>query len=485
MLHQLITFAGEQAKTEEETEGKCDSCSREAKKYCSECRIFKCSECPDDHDDLEKKNFPDAFIPVDFGCSSDDPSVSINCRQHNTEVEHICCGDRFICPYCLHRGPHSKHKDKHRPLSEVEKSLKTLLQERVNNNLDFEIRLQESKRQIASAETSLDKELAARKVKCLTDYNAYLDREGAKVKKDFQKVAQDYLAGLNSVAYFQRVLPKEGFPFLLERNEATKRMESMCTDDNRCIPGTSVALVQRKEMDGSSPFGSITTLHCSEPSCKVFRGKFNTNPHNVPTHSVQSMADLLQEFAARSTDAGQCLSSEVVHSVAEDQEEVEEYEEVPDHRCRPEKVVTLGAKKVKKTMHCTFEIQNVSKVSESIVYSHPVMMLEKVSWKAAFSRSHIEVGGEKTNFASLYLVCDYKGGDVKWSCSADVTITLKKRNGTGLEKTFSHTFKDKADGWGYPDFIPWSDICNPDGGYLTDDALLIETIIASDVLTSL
>ena len=78
-----------------------------------------------------------------------------------------------------------------------------------------------------------------------------------------------------------------------------------------------------------------------------------------------------------------------------------------------------------------------------------------------------------------FLECN---GDVlgsSWSCKAQAELKIvnhKDPNNT-LTRSISHLFYCKRNQYGYKDFIQWTELTNPDKGFIQDDTITFEVDI--------
>lgn len=116
-----------------------------------------------------------------------------------------------------------------------------------------------------------------------------------------------------------------------------------------------------------------------------------------------------------------------------------------------------------------FTVDNMHKLSESVT-SDPTY-IRGLPWKILIMpRTHADrTPGIKS--LGYFLQCNAENDSSAWSChgSAELRILPAKETGEMLEKKIDHVFYCKENDWGFSNFISWSDLINPEKGYITSD----------------
>ncbi|CAH1266422.1 USP7 [Branchiostoma lanceolatum] len=122
-----------------------------------------------------------------------------------------------------------------------------------------------------------------------------------------------------------------------------------------------------------------------------------------------------------------------------------------------------------------FTVDNISQLKEKKL--SPAVFIRNMPWKILTRPEH------KLNKKSLafFLQCDAES-DSLWSCSASAKLRLipQKNDIQTFEKGFSHIFHRKEHIWGFPVFMPWDEVCDPEKGYIKDDKIILETHVKVD-----
>ncbi|XP_035693242.1 uncharacterized protein LOC118427512 [Branchiostoma floridae] len=125
-----------------------------------------------------------------------------------------------------------------------------------------------------------------------------------------------------------------------------------------------------------------------------------------------------------------------------------------------------------------FTVKNFSKVMRSKV--SPTVFIRNLPWKIAVYPEDNQESNSKT--LGVYLQCHADSVSV-WSCRASVELRLipQKEGVEVLKVEFEHVFYCDSYNWGFPDFIPWDEVCNPIKGYIKDDTVILEAYVKANV----
>ena len=67
------------------------------------------------------------------------------------------------------------------------------------------------------------------------------------------------------------------------------------------------------------------------------------------------------------------------------------------------------------------------------------------------------------------------------SCKATAELKLLSQNGgTPISTKITHIFSPKEPIYRFPDFLCWSDILNPENGWIKDDFIIIEVTLSAN-----
>ncbi|CAH1267028.1 USP7 [Branchiostoma lanceolatum] len=126
-----------------------------------------------------------------------------------------------------------------------------------------------------------------------------------------------------------------------------------------------------------------------------------------------------------------------------------------------------------------FTVENVSSVMES-QSSHPVFVCN-LPWKISAGRYYIPNAHPPNNMSlSVFLKCDADSTS-SWSCyaSAELRLLPQKKGVETFKRNFrkQHVFSEKQPTWGYQEFMPWHEVCDPQKGYIKDDKIVLEAYV--------
>ncbi|XP_078582447.1 uncharacterized protein LOC144865508 [Branchiostoma floridae x Branchiostoma japonicum] len=124
-----------------------------------------------------------------------------------------------------------------------------------------------------------------------------------------------------------------------------------------------------------------------------------------------------------------------------------------------------------------FTVENFSKLSDYERKDSPAVFIRNLPWKILARPDH------KANNKSLaiFLQCD-AGSKSLWSCKASVEVRLipQKDGVQTFKKNYQHVFYNKGNSWGFLEFIPWDEMCDPQKGYIKDDKVILEAHVKAD-----
>jgi hypothetical protein len=82
-------------------------------------------------------------------------------------------------------------------------------------------------------------------------------------------------------------------------------------------------------------------------------------------------------------------------------------------------------------------------------------------------------------FFSVYIDCNPESESTLWSCEAIVEFRLisQKPDGADFTRQFTNKFSYNSNNWGFPSFMEWTEITNPDRGFVRNDRVVVEAHI--------
>ncbi|XP_078664191.1 uncharacterized protein LOC144907250 [Branchiostoma floridae x Branchiostoma belcheri] len=126
-----------------------------------------------------------------------------------------------------------------------------------------------------------------------------------------------------------------------------------------------------------------------------------------------------------------------------------------------------------------FAVENFSEIMVW-QYSNPVF-IRNLPWRI-MTMPEDDPNSQPPNKKTLgvYLKCDANSSSF-WSCHASVEFRLiPQKEGVNIHKrVLQHVFY-KNNNWGYPKFMPWHEVCDPQKGYIKDDKIILEAYVKAD-----
>ncbi|GMT29189.1 hypothetical protein PFISCL1PPCAC_20486, partial [Pristionchus fissidentatus] len=82
-------------------------------------------------------------------------------------------------------------------------------------------------------------------------------------------------------------------------------------------------------------------------------------------------------------------------------------------------------------------------------------------------------------FFSVYIDCNPESESTLWHCDALVEFRLvnEKNPKLSFSRHFTNNFNYNSNNWGFPSFIEWGDLINPEKGFIKHDRIAVEATI--------
>ncbi|CAH1250620.1 TRIM56 [Branchiostoma lanceolatum] len=131
-----------------------------------------------------------------------------------------------------------------------------------------------------------------------------------------------------------------------------------------------------------------------------------------------------------------------------------------------------------------FTIENFSKITADQRSTSPATFIRNLPWIIeAWPEvdSDSQLPDNKT--LAINLMCDAVSRGL-WSCRALVELRLitQKIGVATVKEKGEKVFYQNGTGriWGFPKFMPWHEVCNPQKGYIKDDKIILEAYVKAD-----
>lgn len=121
-------------------------------------------------------------------------------------------------------------------------------------------------------------------------------------------------------------------------------------------------------------------------------------------------------------------------------------------------------------------VENVSKMESQL--SQPCYV-RNLPWKImVMPRTSQNSERQPQRSLGFFLQCNGDSESTSWSCYAVAELRLLsvKEGQEPFSRKIQHLFYNKENDWGFSHFMLWSDVLDPDKGYIKDDKITLEVI---------
>ncbi|KAL7638741.1 UNVERIFIED_CONTAM: hypothetical protein RMT77_010274 [Armadillidium vulgare] len=128
-----------------------------------------------------------------------------------------------------------------------------------------------------------------------------------------------------------------------------------------------------------------------------------------------------------------------------------------------------------------FAVPNFSRLKETM-YSPPCFV-RNLPWKImVMPRTNQSQDRQPQRSLGFFLQCNGESESASWSCNASAELRLLsiKENQEPFSRKIQHLFYSKENDWGFSHFMAWSDVLDPDKGYIKDDTITLEVWVMAD-----
>ncbi|PAV90569.1 hypothetical protein WR25_13249 [Diploscapter pachys] len=105
-------------------------------------------------------------------------------------------------------------------------------------------------------------------------------------------------------------------------------------------------------------------------------------------------------------------------------------------------------------------------------------LIANLPWRLA-AKTECSKRTSQVKFFSVYIDCNPESESTLWSCEAIVEFRLlsQRADQPHFSREFTNRFNFNSNNWGFPSFMEWTDLLNPDRGYIRSDKIMIEANI--------
>ncbi|KAH7944205.1 hypothetical protein HPB52_017147 [Rhipicephalus sanguineus] len=89
---------------------------------------------------------------------------------------------------------------------------------------------------------------------------------------------------------------------------------------------------------------------------------------------------------------------------------------------------------------------------------------------------------QPTKSLGFFLQCNGESESSTWSCNATAELRLisQKEGVENFVRKIQHLFYGKENDWGFSHFMTWSDVLDPEKGFIVDDTIILEVWVCAD-----
>uniref|UniRef100_A0A672L963 Ubiquitin carboxyl-terminal hydrolase 7 n=1 Tax=Sinocyclocheilus grahami TaxID=75366 RepID=A0A672L963_SINGR len=126
-----------------------------------------------------------------------------------------------------------------------------------------------------------------------------------------------------------------------------------------------------------------------------------------------------------------------------------------------------------------FVVERFSRLSESVL--SPPCFVRNLPWKImVMPRFYPDRPHQKS--VGFFLQCNAESDSTSWSCHAQAMLKIinYKDDEKSFSRRISHLFFHKENDWGFSNFMSWSDVTDPERGFVDDDKVTFEVYVQAD-----
>ncbi|KAG8007136.1 Ubiquitin carboxyl-terminal hydrolase 7 [Nibea albiflora] len=126
-----------------------------------------------------------------------------------------------------------------------------------------------------------------------------------------------------------------------------------------------------------------------------------------------------------------------------------------------------------------FVVERFSRLSESVL--SPSCFVRNLPWKImVMPRFYPDRPHQKS--VGFFLQCNAESDSTSWSCHAQAMLKIinYKDDEKSFSRRISHLFFHKENDWGFSNFMSWSDVTDPERGFIEDDKVTFEVYVQAD-----
>ncbi|EMP41443.1 Ubiquitin carboxyl-terminal hydrolase 7 [Chelonia mydas] len=126
-----------------------------------------------------------------------------------------------------------------------------------------------------------------------------------------------------------------------------------------------------------------------------------------------------------------------------------------------------------------FTVERFNRLSESVL--SPPCFVRNLPWKImVMPRLYPDRPHQKS--VGFFLQCNAESDSTSWSCHAQAVLKIinYKDDEKSFSRRISHLFFHKENDWGFSNFMAWSEVTDPEKGFIEDDKVTFEVYVQAD-----
>lgn len=130
----------------------------------------------------------------------------------------------------------------------------------------------------------------------------------------------------------------------------------------------------------------------------------------------------------------------------------------------------------------SFTVENFTQLSDSVLSE--ATFVRNLPWKIMVMPRQLNSSGEKGpgKCVGYFLQCNGEAEASSWSCQAQAELRVinHKDPSQTFRRKISHLFFTKENDWGFSHFMHWTEVTDPEKGYIKDNTVTFEVKVTAD-----
>ena len=130
----------------------------------------------------------------------------------------------------------------------------------------------------------------------------------------------------------------------------------------------------------------------------------------------------------------------------------------------------------------SYTVENFTSLSDSVL-SEPTFV-RNLPWKIMVMPRNMSQTGQKgeNKCVGYFLQCNGESEASSWSCQAQAELRIinQKDPKNSFTRKITHLFYTKENDWGFSHFMGWSEVTDPERGFIKDNKVTFEVKVTAD-----